>query len=69
MTDNYIGDTGATSLSEALKTNTTLTKLYLWGEDKKKEDIHKASIDKPLFFHSLYINRQRDWRQRGYIIE
>ena len=35
-TDNYIGDTGATSLSEALKLNTTLTELNLSGEDKRK---------------------------------
>ena len=33
-TDNRIGDTGATSLSDALKSNTTLTELYLSGEDK-----------------------------------
>ena len=30
-----IGDTEAKSLSEALKSNTTLTKLNLWGEDKR----------------------------------
>ena len=30
-TDNKIGDTGATSLSEALKSNTTLTELSLWS--------------------------------------
>ena len=33
-TDNRIGDTGATSLGDALKSNTTLTELYLSGEDK-----------------------------------
>ena len=32
--DNNIGYTGAASLSEALKSNTTLTKLNLSGEDK-----------------------------------
>ena len=34
-TDDYIGDTGTTSLSDALKTNTTLTQLDLKGEDKR----------------------------------
>ena len=29
LTDNRVGDTGATSLSDALKTNTTLTELNL----------------------------------------
>ena len=33
-TGNKIGDIGATSLSDALKSNTTLTALYLWSEDK-----------------------------------
>ena len=36
-TDNEIGDTGATSLSESLKSNTTLTELNLSGEDKRKK--------------------------------
>ena len=35
--ENDIGDTGATSLSESLKSNTTLTKLNLGGEDKRKK--------------------------------
>ena len=34
-TGNEIGDTGVTSLSEALKSNTTLTELNLWSEDKR----------------------------------
>ena len=46
---NGIGDTGATSLSEALKSNTTLTALYLGGEDKRKKDIQKTSINNSLF--------------------
>ena len=33
-TDNNIGDEGAVRISELLKTNTTLTKLYLKGDDK-----------------------------------
>ena len=39
-TDCKIGDTGAASLSDALKTNTTLKKLDLNGEEKK-ETTHK----------------------------
>ena len=37
LTDNNIGDAGATPLSESLKSNTTLTKLVLWSEDKRKK--------------------------------
>ena len=33
-TDNKIGDEGAIQISESLKTNTTLTELYLWSDDK-----------------------------------
>ena len=40
-TDNEIGDTGAASLSEALKSNTTLTELDLRCEDKRK-NTHKG---------------------------
>ena len=36
-TDNKIGETGATSLGESLKSNTTLTELNLSGEDKRKK--------------------------------
>ena len=50
-TDNNIGDTGATSLSEALKSNTTLTQLNLWCEHKKKQ--HANGINQQsLLFHS-----------------
>ena len=34
-TGNYIGETGATSMSEALKSNTTLTELNLRSEHKR----------------------------------
>ena len=42
-TDNKIGNEGAAKISELLMTNTTLTKLYLCGDDninesKKKQD-------------------------------
>ena len=40
---NYIGETGATSLSEALKSNTTLKRLNLGSEDKRKRT-HKKII-------------------------
>ena len=33
-TDNNIGDEGARMISESLKTNTTLTTLYLGGDEK-----------------------------------
>ena len=36
-TEIIIGETGATSLSEALRSNTTLTQLYLSGEHTKKQ--------------------------------
>ena len=47
-TGNKIGDTGATSLSEALKSNTTLTQLNLGGEDKRRKT-QKTLIDNSLF--------------------
>ena len=57
ITGNNIGDTEATSLGEALKSNTTLTAFNLWGEDKRKkdtQDIHQQIT----LFHSLHINRE-----------
>ena len=52
-TENNIEYTGATSLSYALKSNTTLTELYLHGEDKRN-NTQMTSINKPLF--SIHIN-------------
>ena len=52
-TDNEIGDTGATSLSDALKSNTTLTQINLECEDKRN-NTQMASINNPLF--SIHIN-------------
>ena len=37
MTDNDIGNEGAKSMSEALKSNTTLTSLNLWSEEEERE--------------------------------
>ena len=34
MTVNVIGDEGAKSISEVLKTNTTLTSLDLWSQEE-----------------------------------
>ena len=53
-TDNNIGEEGATSLSESLKTNTTLTKLNLGGEEKKKtHKRHSSTIHSfPFLFTS-----------------
>ena len=67
-TGNNIGDTGAKSLSEALKSNTTLTELNLGGEYKRKKDTQMKSVNNLLFLVSL-INRNRDWRHRSNIIE
>ena len=36
MAVNMIGDEGAKALSEMLKVNTTLTKLYLWSMEERK---------------------------------
>ena len=47
-TANKIGDSGATSLSDALKSNTTLMKLNLWG-NYKRNNTQMASINNPLF--------------------
>ena len=68
-TDNKIGDTGVTSMSDALKSNTTLTILYMSSEHKKKTIAQMTSTNKPLFFHFHQINRQRNWRKRSNIIE
>ena len=38
MTEDGIGDEGAKSMSEMLKVNTTLTKLDLGCEEKKKRE-------------------------------
>ena len=57
-TDNIIGDTGATSLSEALKSNATLIELDLNCEDKRKKTYKMTSINKSLISLSLRVNRQ-----------
>ena len=48
-TDNKIGDTGATSLSESLKSNTTLTELNLGCEDKRRHKRHPSTVHYFLF--------------------
>ena len=50
-TDNKVGDRGATSLSEALKSNTTLTDLNLESKDKRKKTCkrHPSTIHSFLF--------------------
>ena len=37
MTGNGIGDEGAKAMSEMMKVNSTLTTLYLRGEEERKE--------------------------------
>ena len=53
ITGNEIEDTGAASLSESLKSNTTLTKLDLSGEDKRRhtKGIHQQFTLLPFFSH------------------
>ena len=48
-TVNKIGDTGIASLSDALKSNTTLSGLDL-GSEHKRNNTQMASINNPLFF-------------------
>ena len=51
-TDNKIGDKGATSLSDALKSNTALTNLDLRGEDERKQHTNSTHQQFTLFhFH------------------
>ena len=64
-TVNEIGDTGATSLSDALKSNTTLATLDLSGEHKRN-NTQMTQISNPLF-HSHQINRQQHWEKGGNI--
>jgi hypothetical protein len=52
---NEIGCTGVTSLSEALKSNTTLTKLNLNCEDKRKKT-HKRHPSTIYPFSLLFIS-------------
>ena len=53
-TGNNIQGTGATSLSDALKSNTTLTTLDLRSEHKRY--IRMKSVNNPLFFFSLSLS-------------
>ena len=62
-TDDIIRDIGVTSLSDALKSSTTLMELYLGREDERN------NTNNPLFFHSHQINREQDWRNRSNIVE
>ena len=64
---NNIRETGAKSLSEALKSNTTLTGLNLYGEDKRihTKDVHQQFT----LFISLHFNRQQYWRHGSNITE
>ena len=55
-TGNEIGNTGVKSLSDALKSNTTLTELYLWGEHKRN-NTQMASINSP---HFSILNKSTD---------
>ena len=68
-TDNSIGETGVKSLSESLKSNTTLTELNLSSEDKRKKAHKRHPSTIHSFPFSLHINRQQYWRIRSNIIK
>ena len=53
-TVNNIGDTGATSLSESLESNTTLTALDLSGETKERR--HACTLFTNHFFYAILIS-------------
>ena len=63
-TGNEIGDTGAASLSEALKSNTTLTKLDLSGEDKRKKT-HKTHSSTNKSSSITYLSTENGIRDTG----
>ena len=65
--DSSIRESGATSLSDALKSNTTLTTLNLRSKYKTNSTL-MVSINNPLF-HSHENNSQQDWIQGNNIIE
>ena len=67
LTANDIGDTGATSLSDALKSNTALTELYLWSQHKGNNT--QMTHANNTILHSNQINREQHWRKRNYINE
>ena len=54
QTGSIIGERGATSLSELLKSNTTLTALDLFGEYKKRIHTKDAHKQITLFHFSSY---------------
>ena len=58
--DNKIGNGKTTSLSEALKTNTSLTKLDLGSKHKKETQDVNDALKQSTHFHSHQINRQQD---------
>ena len=66
-TDNWIGDEGVKSLSESLKSNTTLIVLDLNRKDKIKKT-YKRHPSTTLFVY-LFTNREQNWKQRSNIIE
>ena len=45
-TDNKIGDEGARTMSETLKGNTTLTELYLRGEEEERRGREKEKRER-----------------------
>ena len=67
-TDNIIGERGAASMSDALKSNTTLTELDLSCEDKRN-NTQMPFTSNSLFSYFHQTNSQQDWRNRSNITE
>ena len=59
-TDNDIGDSGAIMISESLKTNTTLTKLYLSGDEKWSKMKWKTNAFRCNYNNAFNMNRERN---------
>ena len=62
-TDNNIGDAGTTSLSEALKSNTTLISFILTGEDKGKK--HAKDIHQQFTLSFLFTSTENGIKETG----
>ena len=65
-TGNEIGEKGATSVSDALKSNTTLTKLDLTGEHKRN-NTQMASINNPPFSNKQTARREKKTQKQRLI--
>ena len=65
QTGNKIGAEGARLMSEALKTNTTLTTLNLCGEQENRQRGKENGMMLFKCKHNNTTNRQLDWSRRS----